>query len=222
MQNGWNQRFFTSTRGQVVSLVRQGYQTVEELARALNLTDNAVRAHLAALERDGLVVHSGLRRGGGKPSFTYTLTAEAENLFPKAYGALLHLLLDALAEQMSPEHLDDLLRDVGHRLAAGQTAPAGDLRQRVEGAVALLGELGGLATIEQAEDGYIIAGMSCPLASAVAGHPETCLLAEALLADVIGAPVRQVCDPSIPRCRFEVAVANGGSPAFSGDGSGQQ
>ena len=45
-----------------------------------------------------------------------------------------------------------------------------------------------------------------PLASAVEGHPETCLLAEALLADVIGAPVCQACDPEIPRCRFEVVA----------------
>jgi predicted ArsR family transcriptional regulator len=206
MASGWNQRFFASTRGQVVALVRQGLQTVEELARELELTDNAVRAHLAALERDGLVIQSGLRRGGGKPSYTYALTPEAESLFPKAYGALLRLLLDALAERMDTESVDDLLRDVGHRLAAGQTAPTGDLRQRVEGAAALLGELGGLAMVEEREGGFVIAGRSCPLASAVEGHPETCLLAEALLADVIGAPVCQACDPEIPRCRFEVVA----------------
>lgn len=209
MPSGWNQRFFASTRGQVVALLRQGYLTVEELARELNLTDNAVRAHLSALERDGLVVQSGRRRGAGKPAFTYALTPEAEDLFPKAYGALLHLVLDALAERLAPESLDDLLRDVGHRLAAGQPAPTGDLRQRVDGAVALLGELGGLAVVEERDDGFVIAGRSCPLASAVAGHPETCLLAEALLADVIGETVCQTCDPAIPRCRFEIATPNG-------------
>ncbi len=204
MSSGWNRRFFTSTRGQVVALVRQGLTTVEELARELDLTDNAVRAHLSALERDGLVFQSGYRRGIGKPSYTYALTPEAESLFPKSYGALLHLMLDVLAERMSPDDLDNLLRDVGRRLAEGQTAPAGDLRMRVEGAVALLGELGGLAAVEPNNGGFVIAGKSCPLAAAVEGHPGTCLLAEALLADVIGAPVRQACDPSIPRCRFEI------------------
>ena len=43
----------------------------------------------------------------------------------------------------------------------------------------------------------MILGCSCPLAAAVEGHPETCLLAEALLADVIGAPVRQTCDTRV-------------------------
>jgi predicted ArsR family transcriptional regulator len=211
----WDERFFASTRGQVVTLLRRGPVTVEELAQALGLTDNAVRAHLAALERDGLVAQQGLRRGIGKPAYVFALTPDAERFFPKAYGALLHLMLDALGERLPPDEVDDLLRDVGHRLAEGQAKPTGDLRTRVEGAVELLGELGGLATVEEQDGGFVIAGRSCPLAAAVEGHPETCLLAETLLADVIGAPVCQVCDSDIPRCRFEIGTApaaNGSRP----------
>ncbi len=48
------QNFFKSTRGQIVGLLRRGVGTVEELASELEVTDNAVRAHLATLERDGL------------------------------------------------------------------------------------------------------------------------------------------------------------------------
>jgi predicted ArsR family transcriptional regulator len=73
--------------------------------------------------------------------------------------------------------------------------------------VALLGELGGLAAVEERDGGYVIVGCSCPLAAAVKGHPETCLMAEALLAEVIGAPVRQMCDTEAQRCRFEVGTA---------------
>ena len=46
----------------MVQLLRRASRTVEELAQALGLTDNAVRAHLATLERDGLVRQGGLRR----------------------------------------------------------------------------------------------------------------------------------------------------------------
>jgi predicted ArsR family transcriptional regulator len=203
----WDQRFFASTKGQVAALLRRGVATVEELARELGLTDNAVRSHLAALERDGLVTQSGVRRGVGKPAYTYALTPDAERLFPKAYGTLLSLMLDVLSERLPPDTLDDLLRDMGHRLAVGQAPANGDLRARVNGAVALLGELGGLAEVEERDGGYVIVGCSCPLAAAVKGHPETCLLAEALLADVIGAPVRQTCDTEGLRCRFEVGAA---------------
>ena len=43
----WKQRFFSSTRGRIVALLRRTSRTVDELAQALDLTDNAVRAHLA-------------------------------------------------------------------------------------------------------------------------------------------------------------------------------
>jgi predicted ArsR family transcriptional regulator len=205
MPTGWNQRFLASTRGQVVALLRQGQATVDELARQLHLTDNAVRAHLAALERDGLVSQRGVRRGAGKPAFVYALTPAAENLFPKAYGTLLHDMLDVLGEQMSQASREELMREVGHRLAAGQPRFSGDLPERAAGAVELLARMGGLAAVEQADGELAIVGRSCPLAAAVAGHPETCLVAETLLTDVIGVPVRQRCEPDIPRCRFEVA-----------------
>src|SRR6266496_4119842 len=79
-----NPRFFASTRGRIVTLLRRNSRTVEELAQELTLTDNAVRAHLATLERDGIVQQRGVRRGSGKPSYIYDLTPEAEYLFPKA------------------------------------------------------------------------------------------------------------------------------------------
>lgn len=201
----WDERFFASTRGQVVTLLRRGARTVEELAGALGVTDNAVRSHLAALERDRLVRQGQLRRGGSKPSFTYELTPDAERLFPKAYGTLLRQLLGVLAERLPPHALADALREVGHRVAADQPPPRGELRDRVEQALALLGDLGGLADAEASNGGFVIRGCSCPLAAAVEGNPDACLLAETLLTDLVGVPVRQLCDQGPPpRCRFEV------------------
>lgn len=204
----WDQRFFATTRGRIVALLRRSTQTVDQLAAALQLTDNAVRAHLATLERDGLVYQSGLRRGGGKPAFAYDLTPDAERLFPKAYAPVLAGLLDALAARLAPEEFDDLLRRVGRRLAAGRAMPSDGLRDRLEAAVAVLAELGGLAELEEREDAYVIRGFSCPLAAVVPGHPQVCRLAEALLAELIGAPVRERCEKGErPRCRFEVPRA---------------
>ena len=51
-RSNWNQRFFSSTRGRILTLLRREKRTVEDLAGELTLTDNAVRAHLATLERD--------------------------------------------------------------------------------------------------------------------------------------------------------------------------
>jgi predicted ArsR family transcriptional regulator len=202
----WNQRFFQSTRGRVVALLRRGNQTVEELARALGLTDNAVRAHLATLERDGIVRQEGVRRGLGKPAYGYELTAAADQLFPKPYGLALRQTLAALAERLPPDELEDLLRAVGRRMAADLPAAGGDLRTRAAAAVAALNELGGLAELEERDDALVIRGYSCPLAAIVPSQPAVCLLAESLLADLVGAPVSAWCERGdSPRCCFAIA-----------------
>jgi predicted ArsR family transcriptional regulator len=202
------QRFFESTRGQVVTLLRRERRTVEELADELGLTNNAIRAHLVGLERDGLVTQGELRRGSGKPSFTYTLTPGAERLFPKAYGALLQQLLDILGERLPPDVMTDTLREVGHRIAAANTTGEEALPQRLEAALAVLGNLGGLAEADVSGERVVIRGYSCPLAAAVEGNPDACLMAETMLSDLIGVPVHQVCDQGPPpRCRFEVLTA---------------
>ncbi len=206
MSTRWDQRFLASTRGQVASLLRLGNRTVEELASELDLTDNAVRAHLAALERDALVVQGELRRSGGKPSFTYQLTPDAERLFPKSYGMLLNQVLSILSDQRRPEELEDTLREVGHRLAAKQDKFEGDLESRIDQALQLILGLGGAAVAAPASDSVVIQGLNCPVAAAVGGTPDACLIVETLLTDLIGAPVRQVCDQGFPpRCRFVVS-----------------
>ena len=97
----------------------------------------------------------------------------------------------------------------GDYQAAGQAPPRGDLRHRVDRGLALLNELGGLADVQAADEGFVIHSASCPLATAVTACPDACYLAESLLTDVIGVPVRQTCDHGVPaRCRFEIeAVA---------------
>jgi predicted ArsR family transcriptional regulator len=200
-----DQRFFASTRGQLVLLLRRASRTVEELAQALNLTDNAVRAHLATLERDGLVQQRGSRRSGGKPAYVYELTPGAERLFPKAYEPVLQHLLDVLGEQVPPAHLEHMLRAVGRRMAEEQPAPSGDLRARLAFAVQTLSELGGLAELEEQERAFLICGYRCPLAAVVPGHPAICQLAETLLSELIGLPVRECCEhDGAAHCCFEI------------------
>jgi len=81
MTTKMDKRFFESTRGQIIRLMRGTTKSVNELAEELELTDNAVRAQLLSLERDGLIHQSGIQRGTRKPHFAYELTSEAEKLF---------------------------------------------------------------------------------------------------------------------------------------------
>jgi predicted ArsR family transcriptional regulator len=203
----WDQRFFGSTRGRIVTLLRRSGRTVEGLAQVLGLTDNGVRAHLATLERDGIVQQRGtVSRGGGKPAYIYELTPEAEeDLFPKAYRPVLRQILGVMSEQLGFEETEALLRAVGRRMANGRTVPADGLRARLEVAVVVLGELGGLAEFEEHDGAFVVRSYSCPLTAVVPEHPELCRLVETLLTEVVRAPVRERCDRGeSPRCCFEV------------------
>src|ERR1051325_9400641 len=145
-----DKRFFESTRGQIVTILRGSACTVDELAGKLDLTDNAVWAQLLPLERDGLVRQSALRLGPRKPHFTYTLTAEADELFPKAYDALLNQLIAVLKNRLNPSEIEEVLREVGRAVAAGAPTEQGsDLETRVQSALKVLEAIGGSAEVEQ-------------------------------------------------------------------------
>ena len=209
MQTRWDRRFFQSTRGRVVALLRRRRHTVDELAQELELTDNAIRSHLAGLERDGIVAQQGVRRGAGKPAYDYELTQDAEALFPKAYEQVLRQLLAVLVAELGRDETDALLRLAGQQLAAGAAPADGDARQRVEAGVKLLGDLGGLAELHEEGDSFVIRGMSCPLGGIVGDQPAACRLAEALLTEYIGLPVCERCERGErPRCQFEVALSS--------------
>jgi len=206
MATSWYLRFLTSTRGRLVALLRRDTRTVEEMASELQLSDNAVRAHLAALERDGLVRQQGVRRSGmaGKPAYAYELTAEAEQLFPKPYAIVLNNLLDALDGRVSSGTIDDVLQTAGKHISGQFPRGTGNRLSRINAAVEALNQLGGLAELEEREGDVAIQGFGCPFAAVVPHHPEVCSLAAAFVGEIAGEPMRETCNrESPPRCRFE-------------------
>ena len=207
-----NQRFLETTRGRILGLLRCETRTVEELAQALDLTDNAVRAHLSTLERDGMVRSAGVRRGTGSRQALDGLRAAAGG----GDGVLARLPAGAgraagggggpaagRADGGDPGGDGAPARPAapaaGHGEPGGQAPGGGGCAQRVGGAASL--EEGGAA-------GAVIRGCGCPLASAVARRPEACRAFEALVSEVVGAPVRQCCrQGDRPSCCFEIAAA---------------
>jgi predicted ArsR family transcriptional regulator len=185
--------------------------TVEELARAIGITDNAVRLHLAALERDGLARAIGVRREGtvGKPATIYAVTAEAEAAFSKAYEPVLTTLLVTLGGRLGEADLSDLLRDVGRQLASSSVSQDTSLEQRVRAAAGVLDALGAETDVEPAANGgYVVRGFACPLSRSVAQCPPLCGAVEELVAGITKAKVEERCDRSeTPRCTFLVTPA---------------
>jgi predicted ArsR family transcriptional regulator len=207
-ESGWSNRFFNTTRGKIVILLRHDMRTVSDLAKATNLTDNAVRAHLATLESDALVRRSGEQRGFRKPHYSYELTPAAEELFPKSYGPLLNRILTALKQRFGSQQVTAVLRNVGRAVATSRNVPANEpFNERLERVVKVFAEFGGRARIERSDGTVLIRGTTCPLAAITGDHTEVCQMVQTIIAGIAGVPVRQKCKRQpVPKCCFELTL----------------
>lgn len=201
----WVDRLLGETQAKLLSLLRRSRQTINDLSAALGLTDNAVRTHVAALSRDGIIEPVGTQRDtGGKPARLYALTDAGEELFPKAYAMVLTGLVEEIARRDGRERADQLLRAVGARAASEVAIPA-DLPGRVEAAASALRSMGGDVLVQRTETGWRLQGFGCPLSSVTASQPQVCALAQSLVEEITGRPVTECCDRSDrPRCGFLV------------------
>ncbi|MEN8375421.1 MAG: helix-turn-helix domain-containing protein [Gemmatimonadota bacterium] len=206
------ERITGSTRARLLGLLRRSAQTVGELAETVGVTDNAVRMHMAALERDGMVERVGERRGtGGRAAAEYRLTDAAESLYPKAYAAALSLVLREVEDSDGRERVLELLRGAGERagralLEAGAVSPrTNGARAGVDAAAQGLRALGADLDVQETESGWRLAGYACPLMEVVAADPRACLLAHAMVEQLAGLPAVRECDTEgRPRCRFRI------------------
>lgn len=202
----WLTRLLGETQVRMLVLLRRSRHTITELASQLDLTDNAVRTHIAALDRQGMIETAGTRREArGKPARVYTLSREGEELFPKAYALVLGRLVEEIARTEGADRARELLKSVGERLAETEGLPK-DPKARVRAAANMLRGLGGDVEVERNETGWRIQGHGCPLSSVTASHPEVCALAGAIVEEVTGQRVTECCDRTgRPRCAFEVS-----------------
>lgn len=204
----WQRQHGESTRGRIVALLRRGEQSVEELAQALGVTDNAVRAQLAILEDEGIACATGVRRSGtvGKPATLYGMATSSSPLFSSAYAPVLSSLLTELSARLPARQLDAALRAAGRRLAPAVPATA-SFAERVRTGAGVLIQLGADADLVETPAGYEIRGHGCVLSEAVLACPASCRAVEAMLRKVIGTSVHERCDRSgAPSCRFVIAA----------------
>ena len=203
-----------TSRGRIVTLLRTGELTAEDIAKRLGLTQSAVRIQIAAMERDGVVRRVGKRPGITRPSHLFELTPEVEQLLSKAYVPVLTHLIDVFAESLPAQQVEMLLRRTGTALA-NDVSPgkisSGRLKQRVGKASELMNEHLGALTYVEGNGGISIRGAGCPLSALTGKHPGMCLAMETFVSEIVGVPVRECCDrKNRPRCCFEIQVGYAG------------
>ena len=184
-----------AARVAVLDRIRRGERTVNDIAGGLGVTDNAVRLHLAALERDGLVRASGVVRSGqaGKPAAEYDLSPDGETALSSAYPSAFTALVEAIGARLDARAVRALLLDAGKRLADRKPArDAGSFTARANSCATLLESFGGSVAVKHARGHAELIGAGCALASAVRGEPGTCAIVESLLAKSSGLRVSRI------------------------------
>ena len=208
MPNHWFRRLLAGSRGRIVDELRRGPATINELGERLGLSANALRSHLASLERDHLVLAEPVQTATvGKPPLRYRLTEQVGSLTPKAYDAVLDVLLTVARERVGPQRYGQILRDAAQRIA-GERQAEGPFDARLADARRLLAALGAHVEVQRIGNKVRLLGTDCPLSSVVGTHPELCAMLADVLGKRLGVAVAHCCDRSspLPRCCFEAAV----------------
>jgi predicted ArsR family transcriptional regulator len=207
------------SRSEILGMLRERDCTVRDLAAALGLTRNAIRAQLEILDSEGLVRRSGHQSGFRKPHVVYTLTEKAAHAFPNAYGLLLEQMLEVLLHRLSPGEAKVWLRELGRRLATepARQAAGKDSNARRRLALKVLASIGGEPFLYKKNGSELIEGKACPLAVITSKHPEACLIATTLVSEILGQPVQEQCfHGPRPRCRFQISDSDDAGESGAG------
>jgi predicted ArsR family transcriptional regulator len=205
-------RFFQTTRGKIVSeLRRRGSASATDLAQSFGLSPNAVRQQLVVLERDGLVAETPVRRGPTKPTYEFSLTPDAEKLFPQAYDKMLTAVLRELRTQFGPAGVERVFDGLSKRAIerARLEVTAAEPEERVAQLIEMLRRNGVVAEYSLIEGGFAVHEHNCPYSSAAKDHPEVCKVIHDVIDETIGGEHAQT--ESLAKggkeCRFELHPA---------------
>jgi predicted ArsR family transcriptional regulator len=183
----------TSTRRQILELLKKrGGMTAKDIGATLGITSMAVRRHLAALERDDLITSTTVRRPMGRPTFVYSLTLLADDLFPKNYPQLTVSLLEDLRSLDGEEKVDLLFRRRAERLVAtyAPRMEGKSFAERVQEMARIMDENGYIAHADHLGDHtYRLSWHNCAIYKIAQHCPEACTYEVMMLQHLLGAEV---------------------------------
>jgi predicted ArsR family transcriptional regulator len=156
------------TRRAIVQYLKQeGALDAETLAVHFNITAMAVRQHLYALQKEGLVTYQEEVRPMGRPAKLWQLTPAADRFFPDRYAELALGLIGSMKEAFGEAGLERLLEvRTREQIEAYQTIVLRDdsLQQRLETLAEQRTEEGYMAEVMTQVDGtFLLTEKHCPI-----------------------------------------------------------
>lgn len=160
-------------------LLKQGTATAGAIAKQLEVTPQAVRRHLKALESNGLIEHQTAQEGIGRPNHLYKLSRQGREHFPDQYDQFALSLLNTVADTMGPEHVGKLLKHQWQSKAQEYREKLGEapLKERMQRLVKLRQAEGYMAECHPADaeqDAFVITEYNCAIAQIAESYPRVC------------------------------------------------
>lgn len=107
----------SSTKREILLLLKKlGSTTIQEMSEHLGVTGMAVRKHVNALKKDNYIQSSTIRQHIGRPTYIYSLTDLAEQLFPTQYDVLSLELMEEINHMFGELFVDELFKRRKKRL----------------------------------------------------------------------------------------------------------
>ena len=179
------------TRRAITRLLKtEGPIDSAQLAQRLGLTAMAVRQHLYALQREGLVAAEERPVPIGRPAKFWRLTRDADRLFQEAYAELSVALIDSVKDAFGDEGLERVLTSRCARQQidyAKRIKPAASLEKKLEELAKVRSEEGYMAEIRKEGKGsYLLIENHCPICAAANACQGFCSTELDLFRSVLG------------------------------------
>src|SRR5262245_23206174 len=185
-----------------------------QLARRLRLTPMAVRQHLYALQDEQLVTSEERPVPLGRPAKYWSLTAEADRLFPDAYAELSVAIIGALGDAFGPSGVKRVLDARSAKLQADyavRVAPHKSIEGKLRELARARSEEGYMAEVRpQRGGGFLFIENHCPICAAATACQGFCTTELDLFQSVLGPGVSvERADHIISgdrRCAYRIAA----------------
>jgi predicted ArsR family transcriptional regulator len=179
------------TRRAITKLLKtEGPIDSAQLAQRLGLTAMAVRQHLYALQREGLVAAEERPVPIGRPAKFWRLTRDADRLFQEAYAELSVALIDSVKDAFGDEGLERVLTSRCARQQmdyAKRIRPGASLEKKLEELAKVRSEEGYMAEIRKEGKGsYLLVENHCPICAAATVCQGFCSTELELFRSVLG------------------------------------
>ncbi len=170
--------------------------SVDELAKALDISRTGVQQHFVVLERDGYIRKSTLNKTAGRPVTIYVITDKGNNYFPKQYAWFSELILSDLQQEIGPERFKAYMQKLGGKLADKLRGKfeGKNLNERVDELAIVMTDLGFQVKVdmESETESPNMEAYNCIYHDLAQKHHEICEFDLALMSSLLDKEVEQL------------------------------